>query len=298
MTFSEKMKELRKKTGKSQEQVSQEIGIAISTLRYYENGRLPDTFQLKKIKNYYNVPYEYLLDDNCNNISKTTLNIGQELKLSDNAIEKIKNLQYLVDDIKKCKSQEIFDNSISPKYFNFFIENFNIRALSYEIHSFLDMIEIFKNTNLFISFREFYDYMVVCIKKQNTKDLEPFFDFFEKKMAETHSLIIDTDITSFLIDDLIEQFDTIKKIISNKKITDLQNEMDTFLEISIEIYSMAYRQIKYFRYSISDLTNDFTSKILEPLEFDSDNIIIFKFKDLKKYYKYVKNQKYLGKDFI
>ena len=70
MTFSEKMKELRKQLGKSQEQVSKEMGIAISTLRYYENGRLPDTYQLKMIKNYYQVSYEYLLDDNCENKNK------------------------------------------------------------------------------------------------------------------------------------------------------------------------------------------------------------------------------------
>ena len=51
MTFAEKLKELRNQKGLSQEQISKEMRIAISSLRNYENGRLPDTHQLKIIKN-------------------------------------------------------------------------------------------------------------------------------------------------------------------------------------------------------------------------------------------------------
>lgn len=65
MNFHEKMKFLRNELGLTQEEVSAKIGIAISSIRNYEKDRLPDSQQLVKIKEFYKVSYEYLLDDNC-----------------------------------------------------------------------------------------------------------------------------------------------------------------------------------------------------------------------------------------
>ena len=90
MTFSEKIKELRKEKGVNQEIASKEMEMAISSLRNYENGRLPDTEQLKKIQNYYNVPYEYLLNDDCMTKKFDNINISKELGLSDNSINNLR----------------------------------------------------------------------------------------------------------------------------------------------------------------------------------------------------------------
>ena len=80
MNFSDKLKQLRNEKGITQQQFAEQSGIALSSIRNYENGRLPDTHQLKIIKNFYDVSYEYLLDDECNNKNIVNLNIGKELR--------------------------------------------------------------------------------------------------------------------------------------------------------------------------------------------------------------------------
>ena len=118
MTFAEKLKELRNQKGLSQEQISKEMRIAISSLRNYENGRLPDTHQLKIIKNFYNVPYEYLLEDSVTNKSENNIKIEKELGLSDLSIEKIKELK----------------NYNLTSDLNLFLEKINIFDLIYLIY--------------------------------------------------------------------------------------------------------------------------------------------------------------------
>lgn len=70
---------------------SEEMKIGFTTLKNYEdddrNERLPDIIELKKIKEYYGVPYEYLLDgiDNPNQFTD----------------ERAKKNQKAINDIKK-----------------------------------------------------------------------------------------------------------------------------------------------------------------------------------------------------
>lgn len=128
MDFSEKIRELRKEKGITQEEASKQMNIGISSLRNYEKNRLPETFQLKIIKEFYDVPYEYLLNDKCFNKDIKNLEIGKELKISDNTIEQIKKL--FVSSHNNNSSIElnaIFDMFIS----NISLENFmsNIKAV-------------------------------------------------------------------------------------------------------------------------------------------------------------------------
>lgn len=95
MTFSDKIKELRKEKGVSQDIASKKMNMAISSLRNYENGRLPDTEQLRKIQQYYNVPYEYLLNDDCTTKDYNNMQVSKELGLSDEAISNLKKFQML-----------------------------------------------------------------------------------------------------------------------------------------------------------------------------------------------------------
>lgn len=71
--FGEKIKKLRKKTGKSQKQIANEItseyhiGITQQSLGRYENGeRKPDIEILESLARYYNVSSDYLLGINPN----------------------------------------------------------------------------------------------------------------------------------------------------------------------------------------------------------------------------------------
>lgn len=45
------------------------------------------------LKDFYNVTYEYLLDEECKNKTTELLDIGKTLKLSDDAIQNIMELQ-------------------------------------------------------------------------------------------------------------------------------------------------------------------------------------------------------------
>ena len=70
--FTKRMRELRIEKGKQENReltqvaVSKELGIHVNTIRSYESNTLnqiPKIEQLMKIKNYYNVSYEYLLGE-------------------------------------------------------------------------------------------------------------------------------------------------------------------------------------------------------------------------------------------
>lgn len=61
-TFSKRLKEIRKKSGLSQEKLAKELEISKSALSYYENGeRIPDIVFLDKVCIYYNVSLDYLM---------------------------------------------------------------------------------------------------------------------------------------------------------------------------------------------------------------------------------------------
>lgn len=296
MTFSEKMKELRKQLGKSQEQVSKEMGIAISTLRYYENGRLPDTYQLKMIKNYYQVSYEYLLDDNCENKNNENIEISKILKLTDKSIEKIKNLQYFSP--FQPNDKEPIPNKVFQKHFNVLLEHLDISSITSEIASLLDMSKIYQYLNLFSSLFYFKEYIFSCIKENKINNLKELLDFYECKLHEANVLIIGTDLDNIMeLQNLYDEFYDITEAISAKDLKILESYLYEFNHTAIELEEKAFKQIKYSQYSISEITNRFTYKLISPL--DLNNIdTIYKFKGLEKFYQFMSNQKHLGKEFI
>lgn len=89
------------------------IGISPNSFRYYKNGnmgeneknsniKIPDLVALYKIKEYFKVPYSYLLGEaftkDINNLS-----IGIKLGLDDNSISKLKELKKSDDSISYMK---------------------------------------------------------------------------------------------------------------------------------------------------------------------------------------------------
>lgn len=100
--FVKRMKGLRKERKEEEEKknknfskktASDGIGISESSLRKYESSyekRLPSIVELKRIKDYYGVPYEYLLEESG---KKKPLNDEQAIK-NQEAIDKIKKILY------------------------------------------------------------------------------------------------------------------------------------------------------------------------------------------------------------
>lgn len=64
MNFGEKLKNLRKKHGLSQDQLGKLLNLGASTIGQYEtNSREPNFERLKKIKDFFNIDYNFLLED-------------------------------------------------------------------------------------------------------------------------------------------------------------------------------------------------------------------------------------------
>ncbi len=143
MNFGEKIRNLRLDSKLTQEQASNKMGIAISSLRNYENGRIPDTHQLKIIKNFYNVSYEYLLEDNCENKTDKNISIYKEISLTDSTIEKLKDINKNVDN----SVVNILLNSLNIDFWNEFDEYIFVNKLnnkySENLENFLDNCETF-----------------------------------------------------------------------------------------------------------------------------------------------------------
>lgn len=60
--FGKRLKEIRKKSGLSQETLAKELGVSKGALCYYENGeRTPDIEFLEKVSVYYNIPANYFM---------------------------------------------------------------------------------------------------------------------------------------------------------------------------------------------------------------------------------------------
>lgn len=105
----------------TQEQVCSELGIGIQSIRNYENTtieRIPNTIQLKMLKEFYNVTYEYLLDEDCENKTNKSVDIGKKLKLSDDAIENILDIQYTNNRISDELRLSLVEDKIAPVVFS------------------------------------------------------------------------------------------------------------------------------------------------------------------------------------
>lgn len=62
--INEKLKFLRKKSGKTQEKISQKLNVAQSTYSMYESGDIvPDVMMLNEIAKLFNVPVSFLVDN-------------------------------------------------------------------------------------------------------------------------------------------------------------------------------------------------------------------------------------------
>ena len=70
MTFAEKLYQLRKQKGLSQEQLADELGVSRQAISKWEGGTcLPETEKLAQLSDFLGVSIDYLLKDNVNEAS-------------------------------------------------------------------------------------------------------------------------------------------------------------------------------------------------------------------------------------
>jgi len=88
-TFAERLKEIRKEKGMTQDEVASALGCSRMSYVYYENAkRTPDIEFLDKLREYTGLTSEYLLGYT-DNKNMDNITIGEELGLDDGAIEAI-----------------------------------------------------------------------------------------------------------------------------------------------------------------------------------------------------------------
>ena len=253
MNFHEKMRLLRKESGLTQDQVAHKMNISISIIRKYEKDRLPDSQQLKRIKDFYKVPYEYLLNDECNTREEENLKIGERLGISDKSITILQKLssgnnayilEQLLDYIYNKNSLEKIDeyininyivdtifNSICPKiekllkdkkYNN--ITNEQLRGLEFLINYNLD----FKGKTNHIKEREYLTYLL------RDSYYEKFIDTLTYIIPrfDCGSTIIEYELTDFT------EYKKIKEIFENYKLYLLNN-------ILIHIDNDFFKELKH-----------------------------------------------------
>jgi len=93
--FATRLKKLREERELNQSQLAKELNISRGSISYYENQeRTPDIETLDSVSKYFDVPVDFLLG-NIDTKEKENITIGNELGLSDDAINVFKNLYKL-----------------------------------------------------------------------------------------------------------------------------------------------------------------------------------------------------------
>ena len=273
MKLSEKLRLLRIEKGKTQQEVSETLNIGITTLRNYENDkldRMPNTYQLKQLKDYYDVTYEYLLDEECENKTLDTVDIGKKLHLSDKAIDIIKDLQFNSWNNKKE------NDFIKSQAFNYFLETFSdlpdflllLNNLEGNIQFYKEIIQFEQLNKLRVSFLYYID-------TKNIEKLNELFLYYDEKLDNLMSLyqngyVYNIEIDNDSLDDLKSNYFDFKELCTNFDAQDSRIEMlnvDMFdylceiLEITIFLYTSILKEIGYLKYSISNIINNYLNNI-------------------------------------
>lgn len=111
MVLKDKLIDLRKSNNLTQEQLASELRISLASIKKYEsknNYRLPEREVLKLYVEYFNVSYDYLLNDSISNKTTENIHIEKILNLSDSSIENLKT--YSHEALNSIIGSDIFKN--------------------------------------------------------------------------------------------------------------------------------------------------------------------------------------------
>ena len=261
MKLSQKLRELREEKGLTQQALADKLGIGIQSIRNYENDsldRIPSTVQLKMLKDFYNITYEYLLDDDCNNKSVETFSIGKELKLSDKSLDKIINLQYRNRHIRELVEYLVPDDE-TPVVFNDWIEKSDIQEYLVLIKEYQTLNKTLEILQYFTALNEFDKNISDLLNDKNS--LKHILSILEKK-AEEFKEAVRSSIFSTLQDhgyeDMNLEIDKLRKFIRNYKKD--SSDVKKFEEVMIFIQAIgeAYqeetsRSINYCLFEITEV---------------------------------------------
>lgn len=273
MKFYEKIKQLREEKGKTQYAVHKELGIGIETIRKYEKSS-PETFpnsaQLRLLKNYFDVSYEYLLDDNCLNKQPETVSVGKVLKLSDKSIDQIINLQYY-----KSFSGEKIKNTESPIYFDKWLSSFDgMSTFALYLSDYYILNDLLSCCQYFSSLLELSPYITNCLDN-NKKDLNRLFKILDLKSDIYKACVTHKDTSTQLNNDSYEELysyiSKFKEYCNNykkksRKSTKFENDysiddelffiLNEIVEIGCESFEFSYRDLQFCEFKLTELIRE------------------------------------------
>ena len=261
MKLSQKLRELREEKELTQQALADKLGIGIQSIRNYENDsldRIPSTVQLKMLKDFYGVTYEYLLDEDCNNKTVETASIGKELKLSDKALDKLINPQYRNRHIRELVEYLVPDEE-TPVVFNDWIEKSDVQEYLVLISEYQSLNKILEILQYFSALNSFYKNISDLL---NDKDaIKYILSVLEKKLEQFKEAVYNSIFTTLKdhgYDDMNFEVDKLRKFLKNYK-KELAN-VKKFEEILIFIQSIGEsyqeetsRSINYCLFEITEV---------------------------------------------
>ena len=262
MKLSEKLKLLREEKGMTQEQVCSELGIGIQSIRNYENTtieRIPNTIQLKMLKEFYNVTYEYLLDEDCENKTNESVDIGKKLKLSDNAIENILDIQYTNNRISDELRLSLVEDKIAPVVFSKWLENIDLKEFTALLHEYDCLNNVLKSIQYFYNIEKLEDYLYYCLEnKKNLKVLYSIWNTEIDTLKNNLSKSIHSTLNDDAYSDLSNELNQLKKYCETctKKSLNKNNLnvlLNTISSLSSCYYDETKRNLKFCLFEITEL---------------------------------------------
>lgn len=287
MELYEKLKLLREEEGLNQEEMAKKLKIGVSTYKNYESPktkRIPDTTILKLIKNFFNVSYEYLLEDDIENRTIETIDIQKKIGLNEMSIEVIKKI-----------------NEENEKLFNDFIIKIDwhllLKLFSIIITNKKELKNIYNGTKIF----ELKDLILHYIDTKNLNKLLEILQYFNK-----NKYLDFEDIGLILYVYNEEEFTNIAKKLYGEDdgIRDTylghlqgmykENEItkdNFFNHLSRKSYSTYVEAIGYSKYVANNILGSYMSKI-EDFDSWSD---LYNLKDETEFKNFLKDQKHINK---
>lgn len=276
MKLSEKLKLLREEKGMTQEQVCSELGIGIQSIRNYENTtieRIPNTIQLKMLKEFYNVTYEYLLDEDCENKTNESVDIGKKLKLSDNAIKNILDIQYTNNRISDELRLSLVEDKIAPVVFSKWLENIDLKEFTALLHEYNCLNNVLKSIQYFYNIEKLENYLYYCL--ENKKDLKALYSIWNTEV-DTLKNNLSKSIHSTLNDDacldLSNELNQLKKYCKTCTKKSLnKNKLNVLLNTISSLSSCYYDETKRnLKFCLFEITELIKNNLIET--YDQENI--------------------------
>lgn len=275
MKLSQKLRLLREEKGITQNELASTLGIGIQSVRNYEKDsleRIPNTVQLKMLKDFYSVTYEYLLDEECENKTTELLDIGKTLKLSDDAIQNIMELQ---------KSN--LKNIDMAKVFNSWLECINLSEYVIAIEEYQILNSMLETIQYFSNIDKLYDYIANCLN--NSISLNDLINTLDEKRDILNNLISKSIFVPFKehgikdLDIKLNKFKDFCNAAHNKKVTakDVEGVASFITGIGKEYEELTQRTIQYCLFNITELLkNDLSNnygKTFDSIPSDYKNLL-------------------------